>query len=127
MSSLWMSIEPGETETRLELSEAGRGAVLRARLPPIPRQERALALLLEALADWYGASLTAVLDADARDVAQHPERWARLLGDLDGERVRVAWVSVPRVVFRRDRFLGRLGGGSRRHRELVGFAATGRP
>ena len=126
MSTLWMSIEPGETETRLELSEAGRGAVMRARLPQIPRQERALARLLEALAAWHGTSLTAVLDADAQDVAQHSDRWARLLGDLDGERIRVEWVSVPRVAFRRDRFLARLGG-SGRHRALVGFAATGRP
>jgi hypothetical protein len=126
MSWLWMSIEPRETETRLELSEGGRGLVLRARLPQLPRQDRALAALLEALSAWYGRSLTAVLDADAQDVAQHPERWARLLGDLDGERIRVQWVSVPRLAFRRDRFLGRLGGG-RRHRELVGFAATGQP
>ena len=43
MSWLWMSIEPGEQETRLELSEARRGLVLRARLPQMPRQERALA------------------------------------------------------------------------------------
>jgi hypothetical protein len=127
MSSLWMSIEPGETETRLELSEAQRGAVLRARFPQMPRQDRALAHFLEAIAGWYGASLTAVLDADAQDVDHHPERWARLLGDLDGERIRVEWVSVPRLAFRRDRFLARIGGGTRRHRELVGFAATGRP
>lgn len=126
MSWLWMSIEPGEQETRLELSEARRGLVLRARLPQMPRQERALAQLLEALSAWYGRSLTAVLDADAQDVAQHPERWGRLLGDLDGERIRVEWVSVPRLAFRRDRFLGRLGG-SRRRRALVGFAATGQP
>ena len=46
MSSLWMSIEPGETETRLELSEAQRGAVLRARFPQTPRQDRALASFL---------------------------------------------------------------------------------
>jgi hypothetical protein len=124
MSWLWMSIEPQEAETRLELSEGGRGVVLRARLPQLPRQERALATLLEALSAWYGRSLTAVLDADAQDVAQHPER--RLLAELDGERIRVQWVSVPRLAFRRDRFLGRLGGG-RRHRELVGFAATGQP
>jgi hypothetical protein len=126
MSCLWMSIEPQATETRLELSEGGRGLVLRARLPQLPQQERALATLLEALSAWYGRSLTAVLDADAQDVAKHPERWARLLGDLDGERISVQWVSVPRLAFRRDRFLGRLGGSGRR-RGLVGFAATGQP
>ena len=126
MSLLWMTIEPRETETRLQLSVGGGGLCLRARLPVYPHHPRALAQLLEALVAWYGRPLTAVLDADAQDVAQHPERWARLLGDLDGERIRVEWVSVPRLAFRRDRFLGRLGG-SRRHRELVGFAATGRP
>lgn len=127
MSSLWMSIEPGEQETRLELSEGHRGLILRARLPVLPQQERALALFLESIAAWYGRSLTAVLDADAQDVAQHPDRWARLFGDVDLERIAVEWVSVPRLAFRRDRFLARLGGGSRRHRELVGFCATGLP
>jgi len=126
MSPLWMSIEPGERETRLELSEGQRGLILRARLQPLPRQERALSLLLEAISAWYGRSLTAVLDADAQDVAQHPERWVRLLGDVDHERIVVEWVSVPGLAFRRDRFLGRLGG-ARRHRELVGFCATGQP
>jgi len=126
MSILWMSIEPHETETRLELSEGLRGQALRARLPVVPHRPWALGRLLEALADWYGRPLTAVLDADALDVARHPERWARLLGDLDGERIRVEWVSVPRRAFRRDRFLGRLGG-FRRGRSLVTFAATGQP
>jgi hypothetical protein len=121
-----MSIEPQATETRLELSEGRRGLVLRARLPQLPQQERALGTLLEALSAWYGRSLTAVLDADAQDVAQHPERWTRLLGDLDGERISEQWVSVPRLAFRRDRFLGRLGGSGRR-RGLVGYAATGQP
>ncbi len=126
MSSLWMAIEPGEQETRLQLSVGGRGVVLRARLPQVPQQQRALALLLEGLASWYGRTLTAVLDADAQDVADHPDRWASLLGELDNERIEIRWVSVPRPAFRRDRFLGRLGG-FQRSRRVVAFAATGQP
>jgi hypothetical protein len=124
MSLLWMTIEPRETETRLQLSEGGGGLCLRARLPVCPHHHRALAQLLEALVAWYGRPLTAVLDADAQDVAQHPERWARLLGDLDGEGIRVEWVHVPRAAFRRDRFMDRLGD-FRHARRLATTAATG--
>lgn len=124
MSLLWMTIEPRETETRLQLSEAGGGLRLRARLPVCPHHPRALGQLLEALVGWYGRPLTAVLDADAQDVARHPERWARLLGDLDGEAIRVEWVRPLRPAFRRERFMGGLGD-FRRARGLVTFAATG--
>lgn len=125
MSLLWMTIEPRETETRLQLSEGGGGLSLRARLPVCPRHPRALAqLLAEALVGWYGRPLTAVVDADAQDVARHPERWARLLGDLDGEAIRVEWAHPVRPAFRRDRFMGGLGD-FRRARHLVTFAATG--
>ena len=58
MSPLWMSIDPDHDETRLMLTEARVGAALRARLPPVPRQPRALAQLLEALSAWYGMPLT---------------------------------------------------------------------
>jgi len=124
MSLLWMAIEPREAETRLQLSEGGGGLCLRARLPVLPHHPRALAGLLEALVSWYGRPLTAVLDADAQDVARHPERWARLLGDLDGEAVRVEWVHPVHPAFRRDRFMGGLGD-FRRARDLVTRAATG--
>lgn len=124
MSLLWLTIEPGETETRLQLSEAGGGLCLRARLPVHPHRPRALGQLLEALVAWYGRPLTAVLDADAQDVARHPERWAQLLGDLDDEAIRVEWVRPLRPAFRRDRFMGGVGD-FRRARGLVTFAATG--
>lgn len=124
MSLLWMTIEPLQTETRLQLSEGGAGLCLRARLPVCPHHGRALAQLLQALVAWYGRPLTAVLDADAQDVARHPERWAQLLGDLDAETIRVEWVHPVRPAFRRDRFMGGLGDFARARR-LVGFAATG--
>lgn len=122
MSPMWISIEPGEQEVRLQLSIAGQGPMLRARLPLVPAQPRALATLLESLVAWHGRALVAVLDADASDVRRHGERWARLLGDLDGEHIRVQWSAPgPRG---RDRFLGKLGDfrGSGR---LLGRAATG--
>jgi len=124
MSPLWMSIDPDHEETRLMLTEARVGAALRARLPPVPRQPRALAQLLEALSAWYGMPLTAVIDAGAEGALHHPERWAQLLGEIDGEQVRVEWVVVPARAERRDRFLGELGDFSAAKR-LLTFAATG--
>jgi hypothetical protein len=124
MSPLWMSIDPDHDETRLMLTEARVGAALRARLPPVPRQPRALAQLLEALSAWYGMPLTAVIDAGAEGALHHPQRWAQLLGEIDGEQVHVEWVVVPARTERRDRFLGELGDFSAAKR-LLTFAATG--
>ena len=121
--SLWMSIDPDHEETRLMLTEARVGAALRARLPPVPRQPRALAQLLEALAAWYGRPLSAVIDAGAEGALHHPERWAQLLGELDGEHVSVRWVVVPARA-ERDRFLSELGDFALAKR-LITFAATG--
>jgi len=124
MSPLWMSIDPGHDETRLMLTEPRVGSALRARLPPVPRQPRALAQLLSALSAWYGTSLTAVVDAGAQGALHHPERWAQLLGEIDGEQVRVEWVVVPARAERRDRFLGKLGDFAAAKR-LLTFATTG--
>jgi len=123
MSPLWMSIDPDHDETRLMLTEARVGAALRARLPRVPRQPRALAQLLEALSAWYGMPLSAVIDAGAEGALHHPQRWAQLLGELAGEQVRVEWIVVPTRA-ERDRFLGELGDFSAAKR-LITFAATG--
>jgi hypothetical protein len=119
-----MSIEPELSETRLLLTVPKMGAALRARLPTRPAQPRALLLLLEAIAAWYGEPICAVLDADASDVQQCPQRWAQLLGDLDGERVHVEWVARAAELQKRDRFLGAVGdfGSGKR---LITFCATG--
>jgi hypothetical protein len=124
MSPLWLSIEPMIAETRLMLSQPLVGTALRARLPPLPQQPHALTRLLEGLAAWYGQPFCAVLDADAEDVWRHPERWARLLGELDSQQVRVEWVGHSRAVTMRDRFLGAVGD-FRSARRLITFAATG--
>ena len=123
-SPLWISIEPELSETRLSLSVPQVGTALRARLPPLPSEPRALLSLLEAVAAWYGQPLCAALDADASDVQRSPQKWARLLGDLDGERVRVEWVGRAASPDRRDRFLGAVGE-ARGGKRLVTFAATG--
>jgi hypothetical protein len=124
MSMLWMGVEPREEETWLQLTEPGRGPVLRARMPLSPAHPRALAHFLEALSDWYGLPLTAVLDADARDVAQRPVVWARMLGELDGERICVQWTRPVSKRARRDRYLGELGN-FRKSKQLITFAGTG--
>jgi hypothetical protein len=124
MSHLWVTIEPGQDETRLMLTCGQTGAALRARLPPVPAQPRALAALLEALSAWFGRSLTAVVDAAGRDSGPHPNQWSRILGEVDGEQVRIEWVVVPSAA-ERDRFLERAGGDSSAARRLLTFAATG--
>lgn len=125
MSSLplWLSIEPQGSEVRLLLSEPSAGTALKARLPPVPADARALMMLLEALSLWYGVPLHAVLDADAADVRRHPERWSLLLGDAPERAVRVEWVAVPQCR-KHDRFLESLGDFAH-GRKLVSFAATG--
>jgi hypothetical protein len=124
MSSLWISIEPRAAETRLMLTQAPAGTALRARLPALPAQPCGLTLLLQGLAAWYGQPLCAVLDADAEDVAHHPERWARLVGELDGEQVRLEWVAHSCAGAQRDRYLGSVGD-FRSARRLLALAATG--
>jgi hypothetical protein len=124
MSPLWMSIEPCRTETRLMLTQAPAGTALRARLPVLPAQPCALTLVLRGLSAWYGQPLCAALDADAEDVARHPERWAQLVGERDGETVRVEWVARARPMAGRDRFLG-AAGDFRSARRLLTLAATG--
>lgn len=124
MSPLWMSIEPMIVETRLMLSVPGVGTALRARLPLLPRQPQALSMLLGGLGAWFGEPFCAVLDAEAEDVLRHPERWTRLLGELDGEQFRVEWIGHSRSSRERDRFLGAVGD-FRRAKRLITFAATG--
>lgn len=120
--TVWVTLEPGRTETRVLASVAGRGTVLKARLPVWPASPGAVPLLLEALCGWYGQPLHAVIDADAEDVRRNPQRWAKALGEPPAH-VRVDWVSVPPR--RPDRFLGELGrfDGAKR---LMSFTATGR-
>ena len=124
LSLLWMTIEPGYTETRLMLTAGGAGTVLRARLPPVPRQAGSLGALLEALSTWFGQPLTAVVAADARESGLHPNRWSQLLGEIDNDLVRVEWVVAPSTE-ERDRFLAQTGGDFRKARRLLTFAATG--
>jgi hypothetical protein len=125
-SPLWMSIEPVGSEVRVMLTAPREGTALKALLPCPPASERAVPALLEALSTWYALPLHAVLDADASDVRQHPERWALLVGDLRSFEVSVVWAtrSEARQLARRRRFLDPMGsfGSGRR---LITFNATG--
>lgn len=119
MLPMWVSIEPTTEEIRLSLSVPGQGPRLRARLPAVPVEAGALRMLLEALVAFHGRPLCAVVDADASDISCQPERWARLLGDVDGQRIQVKWAARP--VRSRDRFLGALGD-FRNHERLLDHA-----
>jgi hypothetical protein len=125
MLPMWVSVEPLAEEIRLSLSVPGKGVKLRARLPAVPVEPRALAMLLEALVAWHGQPLCAVVDADASDVSCQPERWARLLGELSGAHIQVQWSSRPARP--RDRFLGALGGFRSADRVLAHARGGGTP
>lgn len=125
-SPLWMSIEPVGSEVRIMLTAPRSGTTLKAVLPCPPASERAVPALLEALSTWYALPLHAVLDADASDVRQFPERWALLVGDLRSFEVSVIWATRPeaRALARRRRFLDPVGGFVS-GRKLVSFTAIG--
>ena len=124
MSSLWLSIEPLPSITRLLLLESSGGPALKARLPATPAQPRAVAMLLDAIVAWYGEPLCAVLDADAEDVQRNPQRWAAILGDLQSPQIEVEWVSPLSIPAADRRLLGDMGD-YRRARRLITLAATG--
>ena len=122
-SSLWLSIEPRSTETRLLLSVAGSGPSLKARLPTRPAHPHALVRLMEALACWYRLPLHAALDADSPDVLRDAESWAQWTGDIAQLDVSGEWVG-RRSRPSRDRFLDGMGSFDAAKRR-VGFASGG--
>ena len=123
MYPLWLTIAPDVMDTRMMMTMGGVGQVLRARFPLIPRQPEGLSLFLRGIAAWYGQPFCAVLDAESQDVFEHPERWARMLGDLDDAAIHVEWVMRGKGVTR-DRFMDGLPGFARSER-LITYAATG--
>ena len=121
--SLWMAIQPDVAEVRLMLTQSVVGTVLRARLPVLPRSPRALGMLLESLAAWYGQPFTAALDAESQEVERHPERWAQLLAGLDERQITVEWIGHASHD-ERERFFRPLGD-FRRAKRVISRAATG--
>lgn len=118
---IWASLEPRSQTIQILVSEAERGTVLKARLP-LPATQHGLRMLLESLSHWYCRPLVAVIDADAEQVAAHPERWGVWLGDTDDLDVTVRW--VRRGDRARDRFFDGVGDFARA-RKLVNFASGG--
>src|SRR5256885_80657 len=123
MSRLWLSLEPKGQQLHVSLSMGLWGPLLRGRLPLRPAQPHALKLLLEALVEWFGYPLCAVLDAESEDVRRRPEFWTRVL-DFDDARFRVEWVTLPVHFHQRDHFLGRVSR-DRQARTLIAFASSG--
>jgi hypothetical protein len=123
MSPLWLSIAPDVVHTRLMMTAGGSGPILRARFPLVPKRPDGLSLFLRGISAWYGEPFCAVLDAASKDVFEHPERWARLLGDLDDAAIHVEWVMRGKPLVR-DRFLERVPGFARSE-DLLTYAATG--
>ena len=121
--SLWMAIQPDVAEVRLMLSESLVGTAMRARLPAVPKSSRALAMLLESLAAWYGQPFCAALDAESEEVDRHPERWAQLLSGLDERQITVEWIGHASHQ-ERERFFRPLGD-FRRAKRVITLAATG--
>ena len=74
MQTLWMGVRPGPDRTRL-LVQDGPVAILKARLPEVPRHPRALETLAEGVALWYGRPLYAALGAAAADALCVSPHW----------------------------------------------------
>ena len=119
---LWISIVPKHEQVQLLLTDPGRGTVLKARLP-LPRSQHTMRQLLETLSSWYCRPLVAVLDADAEEFSDHPERWGVLLGEVDDLDVTVRWVR-RKAEQQRDRYFDGMGDFSGARRSLS-FSATG--
>lgn len=122
---MWLTIEPRIPYTQLLLSQAGVGTVMRARLSPMPAQPAGVAMFLEALSAWQGMPLFAVLDADAEEVQRCPEKWARLVGEVDQHpHITVEWSAPGRGRLWRDRFFEEMRGFDSSKR-LMKHAVTG--
>jgi hypothetical protein len=74
MPTLWMGVRPGPDRTRL-LVQDGPLAILKARLPEVPRHPRALETLAEGVALWYGRPLYAALGVAAEDALCVSPHW----------------------------------------------------
>lgn len=121
---LWLTLQPDSRYTQILLSQSGSGTLLKARLAPEPMHPGALSKLLEALADWQGRELFAVIDADAEEVRRAPERWSRMLGEAaERPSLTIEWCSPPSGRLARQRFF-ELGDFSSAQRLLV-HGATG--
>ena len=124
LPTLWLSLEPRHGFTQILLSQAGVGTLLKARLAPEPMHPGALTKFLEALSDWQGRPLCAVLDADAEEVLRAPERWARMMGDAsESTSITVEWSSPQQGKLWRDRFFE--VGDFSSSRRLLSLGATG--
>jgi hypothetical protein len=64
MRRLWTAIEQTRDHTRILVTDGAGDTLLKARLEAIPRHDRALSTLLEALALWQGLPVSAALVAD---------------------------------------------------------------
>lgn len=118
---IWALLEPRGGAVQILVSEAGSGTVLKARLP-LPATKHGIRMLLESLSHWYCRPLVAVIDADAAEVAGHPERWGVWLSGTDDLDVTVRWVRRPGRA--RGRFFDGIGEFGRA-RKLLSFASGG--
>ena len=64
MRRLWTAIEQTPRHTRILVTDGAGDTLLKARLASVPRHDRALSTLLEALALWQGLPVSAALVAD---------------------------------------------------------------
>lgn len=123
MSQIWISIQPETVETKIMITRGEQGCVMRARLPSAPENPEALPMFLRAIAIWYGEPVHAVLDAGSVEVYNHPEKWARLIGDVDDALIQVQWSGYEKWP-PGDKLSGTVGD-FRSARRLLTFAGVG--
>lgn len=101
MESIWMSIAPSATSTRVLAMDGPHDTILKARLSRSPQHPRAMATLLEAIALWQGRQIRAALCVDDKDGFDSP-LYREAFPDVGGPLYSLDWIRGPARA-RRDR------------------------
>ncbi len=94
MESIWMSIAPSASSTRVLAMEGAHDTILKARLRGSPKHPRAMATLLEAIALWQGRPVRAALSADAKD-GFDSSLYREAFADVGGPLYSLDWIPGP--------------------------------
>ncbi len=107
MGSLWMGVMPGLEFTRVVVQDGWAPILLKARLPHSPEHPRALEMLCEAIALWYGRKVCAALVVDGPGALCVTKPWRDTVAGLTRHVLfEVHLVSRGRPAEERDRLDG---------------------
>jgi hypothetical protein len=109
MTAIWVGIHERLASTRILVTAGPQEVLLKARLRPDPGHPRALPTLLEALALWQGATVHAVLSADAAAASSTKGLWHNCFLDFGEPPLYTLAFAAARGRRRRRDDLGGLG------------------